>query len=161
MGRTYTKFHTSTEGIKEPNEEGRFGKGIFFSNQPYYMAHSENPSLYSLDINEDDVIDASSFFYRDDYKKLDPIVKKIMKQFGVDEDTAQNLLSGHSSLYDLADDIENFDYLEAGEGEWDLQKYAGEAAELLGFKGVNLRDETGTSTLMNIFHALPNMRKIE
>ena len=112
MTRTHTKYHTSPEGIKEPNEQGRFGKGIFFSNQPYYMTQSENPSLYSLDINEDDV-------------------------------------------------IEDFDYEDAAEGEYDLQKLAGEAAELLGFKGVNLKDETGTSTLMNIFHALPNMRKIK
>jgi hypothetical protein len=161
MTRSHIKYHTSPEEIKEPHEKGRFGKSIFFSSEPYYMTQKENSNLYSMDIPENDVIDASSFFYRDDYKKLDPIVKKLMKKFKIDEEAAQDLLSGHSSIYDLADEIENFDYENAAEDDWDIQKLAGEAAELLGFKGVNLKDETGISTLMNIFHALPNMKKIK
>lgn len=160
MTRTHLMYHTSPEDIKEPYEYGRFGKGIFFSSDPYYMTTKDNPSLYSLEVNEDDVVDASSFFYRDDYKKLDPIVEEIMERFGVDEDTAQDLLSGHKSIFDVADEIPDFDIEEAGEWQYDLQKLAGEAAELLGYKGVYLVDEQGSTAMMNIFDVFDKLRKI-
>lgn len=158
MTRTFTKYHTSHKDIQEPHDKGRFGKGIFFSDEPYYMYQGDNSSLYSAEINSDDIIDASSLAYTDEYDKIKPIVKKIMKQFKVDEETALDLLSGSTDPYDLID--EGGDYEDVGEQAWDLQKLALDAASLLGYKGVNLKDETGISTLMDIFHIHPKMRKL-
>ncbi len=159
MARQKDLYHTSPNAIEKPGE-GRFGKGVFFASEPYTMTASENPSTYHLNMDEDELIDASSFFYREDSNKLESLVKKIMKKFGVDEETAQALLSGHKDVYDLADEIPDFSYEDAAEHSWDLQKMAGEAAEILGYKGVNLKDEQGTSSLINIHKVFDKMRKL-
>jgi len=160
MSREWELYHTSPQEIKELHDEGRFGKGIFFSDRPYYMTQAENPSTYNLNINEDELVDASHFPYHEDFEKLKPIIKKIMKKFGVSEEQAWDLLSENTDIYDLQDEINGFSYEDAGEYAWDLQRLAGEAADLLGYKGVNLKDETGISSLINIHKVFSRMRKI-
>jgi hypothetical protein len=154
-----TIYHTSPEEIKKPHDQGRFGEGLFFSNEPYFMTQSDDPWTYEMEEDEDDIIPASSFFYRDDSRKLDPILDKIEKQFKVDFETAQGLLDGSINLHKIETNISPEDI---GEFDYDLQKYAGEAAKLLGFKGVELRDEQGSSYLMNakdVFHKMRLSKK--
>lgn len=150
-------YHTSPEEIKKPHDEGRFGEGIFFSHQPYYMTEKDDPWLYEMDEDEDETIDASSFFYRDDWAKISPIVDKIEKKLNVDFDTASGLLDGSVNIWDLDLDLDISEEKKA-DFDWDLQKYAGEAAKLLGYKGVRLKDEQGTSYLMNIKDIFHKMR---
>lgn len=150
-------YHTSPEEIDEPHEKGSFGSGIFFASEPYYMTHSLSPQLYALDdLDEDDVIDASSFFYHEDYHKLDDLVKKIMEKLGVDEQTAQDLLDESANLYDIVEDPDD----STAENSWWLQKMALEAAKKLGKKGVRLTDEQGSAWLLDIMHYFDKMKNI-
>lgn len=159
MGRELSLYHTSPGDIKEPSE-GRFGKSVFFSSEPYFMTEESNPRTYNLNINEDDLINASSFFYRDDSDKLSKIVEEIMAKFKVDKETAEDLLSGKVDIHELSDIIPDFSYEDVADHSWDLQSLAGKAAEILGFKGVNLEDEQGTSSLINLHKVFDKLRKI-
>lgn len=130
-------FHTSPEKITEIYNNPVFGDVLFFADTPYYrQGHSEY--VYALDLDDDKIIDVDRFFYHEDYEKLSSLVKKIQNYFDVDEDTAEDLLSGKLSTYGVVEDGEK-----AGSGDWWLQGLQGEAAKILGYDAACGADENG------------------
>lgn len=123
-------YHTSPDKIIKINSSGMLGECLCFSASVYCMSACE-VIVYALDIEDADVVEASSFFYRDDYSKLDFIVSEVMDLAGCDEEEAQELISQRTAHSDA-------------EIDWRIQGYAGEAAKVLGFKAAEAQDEQGT-----------------
>lgn len=166
--------HTSPHPINKIHNQGRFGPGLFFANQPYFMTQDEG-HIYGLDIPEEEIIDASDLESLDDedYKKIKHIVKDIMNSLGVSEEKALSLLSESDNLHDLHSRLEDYvnyydededdeDYIQKkqqyqnlskhdlAETSWDIQSQALKAANILGKRGIKLLDEQGSSFLINM-----------
>ncbi|WP_275289162.1 hypothetical protein [Halomonas elongata] len=139
-------IHTSPSEITEINSFGRFGEFLFFSEDEYVMTAGEHVT-YSTEIDEDDIIEASQLFYHDDAEKLDGLVEQVMEMVGCDEDTAEELIAQNEDVHSIDCDIEPEDLAEAS---WDIQRIAGEAAVILGYRGVEMEDEQGTAYLINM-----------
>ena len=114
-----------------------------------------DPELYQMAIDPRKIIEAKSFSYLDKekYNKIKPIIKKIKDMFNVDEDLALDLLSENTNQIEILKDNDEFDY----EKDYELQKLALDAAKLLGFEGVQLEDEQGTSYLIDMKDKLSNL----
>jgi len=130
------------ETLNNIHSNGVFGSGLFFA-VDRETAESHGDAVVSIEIDEEKIIPAFSFFYREDYDKLEAIVAEIAKKAGVDTDTAEDLLSGHESLSKIQ---EKFD----GELDWEIQKMSLDAAKILGFDAVELEDEHGTVYLVEM-----------
>lgn len=127
-------YHTSPNEITKIDRFGRFGEFLFFASSPYEMAACETIT-YSIELSEDEVIEANSFFYREDCDKLADLVAEVMDLAQCDEDDAEEYLSGRKSHEDA-------------EIDWDIQKLTGEAGKVLGYRAVEARDEQGTVWLV-------------
>ncbi len=127
-------FHTSPNEITKIDHLGRFGEFLCFAIDPYEMAVCETIT-YSIDLNEDDVVEARTFFYRDDSDKLSDVVAEVMELAECDEDDAEEYLSGRKSHDDA-------------EIDWDIQKLTGDAGKLLGYRAVMTEDEQGSVYLV-------------
>lgn len=136
-------YHTSPEKIQKITYFGLFGDALCFAEQPYFMTAAAAPFVYSIEIDEEEIIDARTFFYREDYEKLAGLVTEIMEMAECDEDTAQDLLSGKAALVDVADEFD-------AEQDFKIQKLAVQAAEILGYRAVMLRDEQGPMYLVSM-----------
>lgn len=122
-------FHTSPAPITAINSYGMFGECLCFSSSFYQMAACE-VLVYKMEISENEIVKAGSFFYRDDCDKLSGIVANIMELADCDEDQAQEYLSQNDNHPD--DEI-----------DWRIQGYSGEAAKALGFRACQAQDEQG------------------
>lgn len=128
-------FHTSPNEITKIDRfGGRFGEFLCFASEPYVMAACE-AITYSIELAEDDVIEANSFFFRDDSEKLADLVSEVMELADCDEDDAEEYLSGRLNHDDP-------------EIDWDIQKLMGEAGKALGYRAVQARDEQGAVWLV-------------
>ena len=123
-------FHTSPTEIKDINNYGMFGECLCFSADVYQMSACE-VLTYSIEVDEDEIIKANSFFYREDYELLNEIITEIMELAECDEEQAQEYLSQNDNHGDA-------------EIDWRIQGYSGEAAKVLGFKAAAAEDEQGT-----------------
>ena len=136
-------FHTSSTEIKAINTNGLFGEFLCFADSPYFMTEAASPVVYAIEIDENDIIEAGQFFYHEDAAKLQPLVERIMRMVGCDEETAEDLLSGKQALIDIAED---FDY----EQDFEIQRLQGLAGKTLGFRAVQTVDEQGTMWLVGM-----------
>ncbi len=179
-------YHTSPEEIGKIHPHGRFGPGLFFADQPYYMSEASN-NLYGLDIDEEELIDANEFsnLSPEEYRKIQHIVKDIQNVLHLDEETALDLLSENKDIFglfsELEDSINSYDEedeedkekinrmknshrklskSDLGELSWDLQRKGLRAASFLNKKGVGLRDEQGKSYLINLMNNEHRLKKI-
>ena len=139
-------IHTSPAEITEINSFGRFGEFLFFADSEYVMTAGEHVT-YALEIDEDAIIEAGQLFYHDDAEKLSGLVEQVMQMVGCDEGTAEELIAQNEDVHNLDTDIEPEDLAEVS---WDIHRIAGEAAVLLGFRGVEMEDEQGTAYLINM-----------
>lgn len=177
-------YHTSPDEIKKVHEKGRFGPGLFFATKPYQMGEGER-IIYGLESNEDEIMDAGDLenLEPEEYKKIQHIIKDIMNSIGVDEEQALSLLSESDSLNDLFNRLEDFvnyhdeedddesirkkmthkhlSKQDIGELDWDMQGNALRASNILGKKGVKLRDEQGESYLMNLMGEENKLKRLE
>lgn len=138
-------FHTSPEEIKEINALGRFGEFLFFSSDVYVMTACEH-TVYSIEISDSKIIEASQIFYHEDAAKLDSLVAELAAKLDVDADVAESLIDETSSIFDL-DNIEPED---AADASWDVQLYTARAAKALGFRGVRVEDEQGAAYMIDM-----------
>ena len=129
-------YHTSPVIIESIKENGTFGSSLCFSTSPYYM--SEAKIIYTLDVEESEIIEASSFFYQDNYEVLNDLVASIVSVCEVDEDTAQDILAGKETTGDY-------------ENDWWVQGLMGTAAKLLGYKAAQANDEQGAVYIVDMF----------
>lgn len=131
-------FHTSHEVITEINKFGRFGEFLFFSSRVYQMCAGK-AVVYSIEIDEDDIIEAGSLFYHEDAAKLDALVAKFCGRFSVDTETAEEIISERRQL-DSRD----------ADDQWDVQLFTARAAKALGFRGVRVADEQGSAYMIDM-----------
>lgn len=138
-------FHTSPSKIEKINSNGRFGAFLFFSSNVYTMTAAA-PVVYSLELTDSDVIEASQLFYHEDAAKLAGLVSELAQRLGVDEDTAEALIEESKSVYDI-DSIEAEDSADAS---WDVQLFTARAAKILGFRAVQVQDEQGAAYMIDM-----------
>ena len=136
-------FHTSPEKIEKVNQYGLFGDCLCFADHPYFMTEVNAPVIYKLELDDSDVIEASMFFFHDDWEKLDGVVADVMELVGCDEDTAQELLSERTSVWE---ESENAD----ADMAWSMQRMIGKAGKILVYRAVECRDEQGAMWLVSM-----------
>jgi len=132
-------LHTSPQEITNISLTGRFGEFLFFSCDEYVMTGASDCLTYEIDLDEDQIVDASTFFYREDCHLLNDLVEEVMDLTGCDEEQAQEYLSQNES------------YFEDPEVDWDIQRLTGEAGKILGFRAVEAQDEQGTCYIVSMF----------
>ena len=120
-------FHTSPTKIEKIHENGMFGDCLFFSSEPYYMTTVKTPVVYSIDLNDDDVVPVRDLFDEE-------IISRIALVMNIDEDSAERVLDGRDTAFDHGHD---------GEMDWWVQGVQGECAKKMGFSAVESQDEQG------------------
>lgn len=129
-------FHTSPTHVVKA-ETGVFGQFLCFSLAPYSM--SPGPVVtYSLDIDDDKLIDSKSLFYTVDSDES-AAVSRFAAEFDISKDDAAALIEQSADPFDMFDDSEI-----AENAGWASQKYAGEVALEGGFIGAITSDEQGS-----------------
>ena len=141
MAELIELFHTGGE-IKEITKDGFFGEFLFFSCSIYKMSAGV-VNVYKIEVDEDDFIRAGSLFYHDDAEKLTGLVSEFCDKYGVDEDTAEEIISERASAWN---EIEDCDENTA----WDVQRFAARAAKTLGYRGVRVQDEQGGAWMIDM-----------
>lgn len=131
-------FHTSPNEITAIDTSGRFGEFLFFSSNVYQMTAGK-AVVYSIEIDENEIIDARSLFYHEDAAKLDALVSQFCARFNVDADTAEEIISERQQL-DTCD----------ADDSWDAQIFTARAAKILGYRGVIVSDEQGTAYMIDM-----------
>jgi hypothetical protein len=131
--------------------EFSFDDFLFFSNL-YRVAESHGEIVYSLEIDDKEIEHhCNSWFYShyDLDKEIDwqqlfkDELEEIQERLNCDEDEAEDFLSENRS------DVNNFvDAEDAAEISWRIQCLTARAAKKLGFRGVAVRDEHGTSYMI-------------
>lgn len=139
-------IHTSPAEITEINKFGRFGEFLFFSRREYVMTAGEHVA-YAIEVDDEAIIDAEQLFYHEDAGKLAGLVEKVMQMVGCDENTAEELIAQREDVHSIETDIEPDDLADIS---WDIQIITGEAAVLLGFRGVEMDDEHGRAYLIHM-----------
>lgn len=137
-------FHTSPTKIHSIDTNGSLGESFCFSSNVYITSRCD-VLTYSIDIDVDDVISVSSFFYDDNYEMLDGILDEIMVLTGCSRDFSERLLSQESSY--------------VGDSDIDLriQGFAGDAAKILGYRAAMGYDEQGAVYIVNMRDELVNL----
>ena len=138
-------IHTSPVEIKEINKSGRFGEFLFFSCDEYSM-NGHNYIAYSTEVDEDEIIEASQLFYQHDSKEVADIIEEVAERFNVDIETAEGLIDESINIYD----VDGIDLEDEAEISWDIQLYTAKVAKKLGYRGVAVEDETGTSYMIDM-----------
>jgi hypothetical protein len=139
-------IHTSPAAIAEINSFGRFGEFLFFADGEYVMTAGDHIT-YAIDVEDCDIIDAEQLFFHKDAEKLAGLVEKVMEMVGCDEDTAEELIAQREDVHGIDCDIDPEDLADIS---WDIQRISGEAAVLLGFRGVEMEDEQGRAYLIHM-----------
>lgn len=138
-------YHTSPQ-IIDTVKNGLFGRAVCFASSPYIMGkYSDTTWVYCLDATDLNVIEATSIFYDASWEKVMPVVADIQEYLEVDEETARNLLDQTIDFFDLHTDITDtsIDY-DAIEKDFWLQGQRYIAAVLMGYDGIEQRDEQGS-----------------
>lgn len=139
-------IHTSPTKISNLNESGRFGSFLFFSPVEYVMTAGQH-FAYEIDINEEELIESSRLFYDENASLLQDLVSEIADRYDVSESVAEALLEESKSIYDIES---NIDVEDLGEESWNIQKLTAQAAKILGYRGVAVKDERGISYMINM-----------
>lgn len=154
--RVVDLYHCSPTRLDKIYNSGVFGSFFFFSAQPYCPSESAHEFIYSLTIDLNTIIAAGSLFYHENALELEPLVAEFCRRFQVDEDTAVDVISEHTQLYDIED---RFD----ADDSWECQLFTARAAKILGYRGVSGRDEQGTCYMIDMlghFNDLTLVRSI-
>lgn len=139
-------LHTSPSEITEINTFGRFGEFLFFANEAYVMTAGEHVT-YSIEIDENAIIEAGQLFYHDDADKLSGLVAELAEKLSIDEADAEALIEESKSIWDMDLDIDPEDMADAS---WDVQVFTARASQALGFRAVEVEDEQGTSYMVSM-----------
>lgn len=138
-------FHTSPAKISKITSSGRFGEFLFFSSRVYTMT-AACATVYSIEIDDAEIIDADQLFYHADAASLEGLVDELADRLGIDAERAEALIEESVSAPEL-DEIAAED---AAEVSWDVQRYTARAAKVLGFRGVRVTDEQGAAYMIDM-----------
>lgn len=141
-----TLFHTSPSEITEIHNNGLFGSILFFAETPYFMSTNGDSFVYSIEMDEDGVIEASDLDDYYDSEHVKAAVSRIASVIGCDEEQALDLLCERITLADYCWENER-DY--DGEDDWFIQRISGECAFALGFKCLQATDEQGACYMIS------------
>lgn len=119
-------YHTSPAPITAITSNGTFGESLCFSDRVYSMSVGA-VVVYSLEIEEADVIDAAHFEASDAPEAL----AQLAHVLDCDQDQALEYLTGAECHEDA-------------EMDWYVQGMMGSAAKEAGYKAARSRDEQGT-----------------
>jgi hypothetical protein len=149
MSNVLTLYHCSHEEITAIHDDGNFGSFLFFGDEPSHYGDV----IHSIDIDlDEEVIKAGSIFYQENAVNnpaLDAVVQKVMEVFSVDEETADDLISERISSFTFFTEL-GYSAQDCANNSWMMQYYTACAAEALGFRGVAVNDEYGTSYMINM-----------
>lgn len=146
-------YHTSPAVITKPEKFGRFGEFIFFSSGVYTTTEVASPVVYGIDEDQLKIVEAKAMPYIDNFHVIcADIINRAAEMFGVDFDTAHDILTERVSEWDYTDDPEK---------SWDRQTLTAKAAKLMGFDGVMTQDEQGAAYMISIVDHFDKMRLIE
>ena len=120
-------FHTSPSKIEKIHDGGIFGDCLFFSGGFYSMG----PVVLHVYEANFDCVPVSEL----DITGNEPVINDISECFGVDAETAYELLTGSANEWDFDCD---------GDKSWWLQGQRGKAAKNQGYDGCEDEDEQGT-----------------
>jgi hypothetical protein len=134
-------IHTSPVEIKSITKNGVFGDCLFFSTTEYAMG--EVKAVYNLEVSEDKIIEVCDLESSD-------IITDICNALDVDEEQAEELLTGESTAYDF--DLD-------GEDDWFIQAKQGECAKLMGFDACEAEDEQGVVYIVPMTGKLNELKK--
>jgi hypothetical protein len=132
-------YHVSPVEIREINDSGLFGHGLFFADREC----KEGKYAYSLELDELNVISAKSLRYHID-ETADADVIAFAEKFGLFVDVAFDAICER--------DVNLYDFLSADDAcyaGFEIQRLALVLAEKLGFDAVELEDENGGVWLVN------------
>jgi hypothetical protein len=131
-------------GSKEDNltvvtDSGLFG-GVFASCD-YNNAYAHGDFVYTIDLNDDEVIMEEDLSWGLDYEK---VLNTFVEVTGHTEQSEEfDKIWG----YVIEDKSMSYDEFDA-DMAWEYQRMRGEVAKKLGYKAVSMRDEHGTSYLV-------------
>jgi hypothetical protein len=123
MSEIIELFHTSPKAITRIHAEG------------IYVMSAKDVHIYKTEISTDELISARRLFWHEDAALLAPLVEEVMARIGVEEETAESLISEKTCLIEL--DQYNMD------DDWWLQRVTARAAKTLGYRGCIMTDEQG------------------
>lgn len=132
-------YHVSPVEIREINDSGLFGHGLFFADRECKIGDF----AYSLKLEDLKIIRAGSLCYQIDLT-ADTDVKAFAEKFKLDIDVAADAICER--------DVNLYDFLNPDEGcfaGFEIQRLALVLAEKLGFDAVELEDENGVVWLVN------------
>jgi len=127
--------------------EGLFGTFLFFvygdrgDPSSSYSMTAASKYVHFIEVDPDALVKASSLWYDDNYKAAQPVVDEVMARFGVDEETASDLLDESKNVFDYDGD---------GDDSWWVQHATARAARLMGYQGVEVTDEQGSAVMVDM-----------
>lgn len=140
-------YHGTDRQIEDINDDGRWNEFMFFSaNKQAAMSHGE--FLYSIEIDSEEIIEASNIFYDDNCDVLDSYVEELAEEYKIDSETIKNILDESESA--LENDLDCEDDL-------DFQIYTANCAKKMGYKAVEVKDEHGTSYMIDMIDVTLNV----
>lgn len=155
-------YHGSPEKVlkidTDYNPYRLFGSFLFFA-EDRKAAESHGEYIYSFDADEIDLdtISPAHFYYeafntKKDIQEILVILKEfedeIMRLCNCDRETAEEYL-----------DATQF-YIEDAEKSWEIQHIQAQAAVACGYDGVDIEDEHGISTMVDMSNIKINLTKI-
>ncbi len=135
-------IHTSPNEITKIEKHGLFGDALFFSSSRYVMTQNDTVHTYSIELDEEKTISVSELFSREIIKEIIEDLEELELSEDMDEELAEKLLDGRCLISDLAP-YDAVDYSPYSEYEWQIQRYQGECAKLMGFEACSSTDEQG------------------
>ncbi|MEB0077992.1 hypothetical protein QN386_23835 [Pseudomonas sp. CCI3.2] len=139
-------IHTSPTEITSIHTHGRFSEFLFFSGSEYVMTAGTH-FAYKIEVSDDSIIEAGRLFHHEDASKLAVLVAKLATRLGIDVDVSEALIEESVSIFDIDSNVEAEDLADTS---WDIQLFTARAAKLLGFRGVEVSDEQGTSYMIDM-----------
>ena len=142
--------------------EGHDFGGIFLTQEGLggHMGPSKNV-WYFIDLKDSEILSTNDLYYR--HSDKDPKIKEVLERFSDDDEKTgvwefegdEDKRSKDDFIWDLIcerksrnTDHSRLIHLFGESGEWELQTIQGQIAKALGFKAVEMTDETGTVYLL-------------
>lgn len=118
---------------------GTFGEFLFFTDGEGRVPFGD--TVFALDAESLSIASSYDIKYCDDYELIEERVNELAQHLGIDEDLAFELICEDEQWVDHAEEFDADD-------QWAIQAARAEVAKLLGFDGVEVEDELGTSYMI-------------
>ena len=146
-----TLYHSSPNKITELSKDHEpFNGVLFFSDEPYVMSTSKVTYIYSIDIEESEIIEVISLDCDETVHEIIHLASWLLN-ITIDEDRAHNILTAHESIFDVLSDMGQHNHFEsASDFDWTVQTLQVKAGENMGYSMVLGDDEQGAVWYMNM-----------